>query len=73
MGMMVPVLQHRVTMGIQNIWNRAYRSVGVVNIDVTYKRWVWNFLVVQWLSLLTLNGGHPGLIPGQGTRSHMPQ
>ena len=73
MGMMVPVLQHRVIVGIQNIWNSAYRSVSVVNIGVTYKRWVENFLVVQWLSLLALNGGHPGLIPGQGPRSHMLQ
>ena len=27
-------------------------------------------LVVQWLSLCTLNAGGPGSIPGQGTRSH---
>ena len=26
-------------------------------------------LVVQWLRLCTPNAGHPGLIPGQGTRS----
>ena len=30
-------------------------------------------LVVQWLKLQTPNVGHPDLIPGQGTRSHMPQ
>ncbi|TEA24796.1 hypothetical protein DBR06_SOUSAS11110057, partial [Sousa chinensis] len=31
-------------------------------------------LVVQWLRLRTPNAwGGPGLIPGQGTRSHMPQ
>ena len=30
-------------------------------------------LVVQWLRLCTLEAGPPGLIPGQGTRSHMPQ
>ena len=32
-----------------------------------------NFLVVQWLRLHTPNAGGLGLIPGQGTRSHMPQ
>ncbi|TEA23326.1 hypothetical protein DBR06_SOUSAS10410006, partial [Sousa chinensis] len=30
-------------------------------------------LVVQWLRLHAPNAGGPGLIPGQGTRSHMPQ
>ena len=30
-------------------------------------------LVVQWLRLHTPNAGDPGSIPGQGTRSHMPQ
>ena len=30
-------------------------------------------LVVQWLRLQAPNAGGPGLIPGQGTRSHMPQ
>ena len=30
-------------------------------------------LVVQWLRLHAPNAGDPGLIPGQGTRSHMPQ
>ena len=30
-------------------------------------------LVVQWLRLCTLNAGGRGLIPGQGTRSYMPQ
>ena len=30
-------------------------------------------LVVQWLRLLAPNTGGPGSIPGQGTRSHMPQ
>ena len=28
-------------------------------------------LVVQWIGLYTPNAGGPGLIPGQGTRSHM--
>ena len=30
-------------------------------------------LVVQWLRLCAPNAGDPSLIPGQGTRSHMPQ
>ena len=30
-------------------------------------------LVVQWLRLQSPNAGGPGLIPDQGTRSHMPQ
>ena len=30
-------------------------------------------LVVQWLRLLTPHAGGPGSIPGQETRSHMPQ
>ena len=30
-------------------------------------------LVVQWLRLHTPNEGSPGLTPGQGIRSHIPQ
>ena len=30
-------------------------------------------LVAQWLRLCVPNAGAPGLIPGQGTSSHMPQ
>ena len=30
-------------------------------------------LVVQWLRLHALNAEGPGSIPGQGSRSHMPQ
>ena len=33
----------------------------------------WTSLVVQWLRLSTLNARGLGLIPGQGTRSHMVQ
>ena len=32
-----------------------------------------SLLVVQWLRLHDLSAGGPGLIPGQGTRSHKPQ
>ena len=30
-------------------------------------------MVVQWLRLQAPNAGGPGSIPGQGSRSHMPQ
>ena len=30
-------------------------------------------LVAQWIRLCAPNAGGPGSIPGQGTRSHMPQ
>ncbi|TEA42458.1 hypothetical protein DBR06_SOUSAS1810269, partial [Sousa chinensis] len=30
-------------------------------------------LMVQWLRCCAPNAGGPGSIPGQGTRSHMPQ
>ena len=33
----------------------------------------WGFSNVQWPRLCTPNAGGPGLIPGQRTRSHMPQ
>ena len=36
----------------------------------TYTR---DFPVVQWLILHAPNAGGPALIPGQGTRSRMPQ
>ena len=37
-------------------------------------RSIWDFLVVQWLTLCAPNEGWDlGLIPGQGTRSQMPQ
>ena len=31
-----------------------------------------HFLVIQWLSLHASNAGDLGLIPDQGTRSHIP-
>ena len=31
------------------------------------------FLVIQWLRIQAPNAESPGLIPGQGTRSHMLQ
>ena len=37
------------------------------------KLWQGTFLVVQWLRLHAPSAAGPGSIPGQGTRSHMPQ
>ena len=37
------------------------------------KNHIGTSLVAQWLRLHSLNAGGPGWIPGQGTRSHMPQ
>ena len=37
------------------------------------KHFFRTYLVVQWLRLHTPNAGGLGSIPGQGTRSHMPQ
>ena len=31
-----------------------------------------DFLIVQWLRLCAPNAGGPGLIPGHGTRPHIP-
>ena len=53
-----------------------HRPVSVMNIHTTHKttlRKQGTSLVVQWLRLCAPNAGSPGLIPGQGTRSHMPQ
>ena len=40
--------------------------------DSNMPKW-FNWKVVQWLRLHALNVGGLGSIPGQGTRSHMPQ
>ena len=48
--------------------------VGATGLPVTWRKEKREtFLVVQWLRLCSPNAGGPGLIPGQGTRSHMPQ
>ena len=48
---------------------------GRVFTEVIKLKWGWlgTSLVVQWLKLRTPNAGGLGSIPGQGTRSHMPQ
>ena len=33
----------------------------------------WTSLVIQWLRLCAPNAGNPDSIPGQGTRSCLPQ
>ena len=38
----------------------------------TLKLYYPGTFLVQWLKLQTPNAGGPGLIPGQGTRSHTP-
>ena len=43
----------------------------LLSYSVTLKLSRGTSLVVQWLRLRAPNAGGPGLIPGQGTRSHM--
>ena len=45
----------------------------LVNKRGRFKRIPGTLLVVQWLGLHTPNAGGLGLIPGQGTRSRMPE
>ena len=42
-------------------------------VDHFFKKLIGTSLLVQWLRLHTSNAGDPGLITGQGTRSHTPQ
>ena len=41
--------------------------------NTAYKIWHQTSLVVQWLRLHAPNAEDQGLIPGQGSRSHMPK
>ena len=41
--------------------------------DAVYQHHQRTSLMTQWLRLCILNAGGPGSVPGQGTRSHMPQ
>ena len=43
------------------------------NVSGSQNHYTGILLEVQWLRLHDLNVGAPGLIPGQGTRAHMPQ
>ena len=55
--------------------HKCTRSASVSPNKVTkfQERLVGTSLVVRWLRLRALNAEGPGLIPGQGTRSHMLQ
>ena len=44
-----------------------------LKLSTNKKNTSWASLVVQWLRLRVPNAGGLGSIPGQGTRSHMPQ
>ena len=44
-----------------------------VKVILIFKKSFGISLVVHWLRLCTPNAGDLGSIPGQGTRSHMPQ
>ena len=44
-----------------------------VELGLTQEEGYGTVLVVQWLRLQVPTVGGPGLVPGQGTRSHMPQ
>ena len=51
-------------------WELIYTAILEDNMRFSQ---IGTSLVVQWLRLRALNAGGPGSIPGQGTRSHMPQ
>ena len=51
-------------------WSLIYLCM----LSIRLETWLSGIsLVIQWLRLCTPNAGGPGLIPGQGTRSHMLQ
>ena len=56
---------------VQPLWKTVWRFFRKLKIELPYDS--GTSLVVQWLGLCAPNAGVPGLIPGQGTRSHMPQ
>ena len=53
------------------LWTIVQRDSLSLRIQARVLEWGTS-LVVQWLRLRAPNAGGPGLIPGQGTRSHMP-
>ena len=58
-------------------WLNMHTSTSVLRIWVHLQwlkgKYLRTSLVVQWLRHWVSNVGGPGLIPGQGTRSHIPQ
>ena len=51
--------------GLNNTWCKTYYKAKII------KAICWASLMVQWPRLWTSSAGDMGLIPGQGTRSHM--
>ena len=52
----------------------TFTKIGhILGHKTDFKNFKRTSLVIQWLRLHTLHAGGPGLIPGQGTRSHMPK
>ena len=52
----------------------AHKNSGVFQLSLREDKGLkGTSLVVQWLRLQVLNAEGPGLTPGRGTRSHMPQ
>ena len=51
----------------------TWRDLGMIILSKLEKQILGTSLVVQWRGLPTPNAGGLGLIPGQGTRSHMQQ
>ena len=54
-------------------WQHSNKSVLNALKCILKKGYAGTPVVVQWLSLQAPNAVVPGLIPGQGTRSLMPQ
>ena len=54
-------------------WTQTCVSERLVPLDQRVSRHQGTSVVVQWLRLCSPSVGGSGLIPGQGTRSHMPQ
>ena len=52
--------------------NAAKNKINLLKIYIKFI-YLGTSLVVHWLRLHAPNAGGPGSIPGQGTRSHMPQ
>ena len=61
-GMVIYIVIKSYTLTI-NIWSLLYENYIPIGTS----------LLVQWLKLHAPNAGGSGLIPSQGTRSHMPQ
>ena len=53
-------------------WKHRVKHEKVWNLEEESEGRTGTSLVVQWLRLQTPNAGGPGLIPGHGTRFHMP-